>query len=512
MIKHSALIMFAVALAARAGENVHIAVPVSGRGVPWRACIVGGVTDASAVVRVIIHPIATPDFYVGPPVTVYPDKTFKVEAYFAEKPATFDGTKFEVRAYQNPAQKLEDGDVLDNWPAAPLANASNIVEVFRDSRASSGCGQLLGAPSVPAPTISVAPAPSTDRAPAGPRIAPAAPVPSESTWPVWATVLTAAFWLVLAMERNHSQKALEGAGRCAIAAWSAVCAVFAAVWRRRWAQWAASLFCKPSSWLWNQKGHAPTGRQFVVAVLIFVLVASASAVVFYIDAKTMEPGLGLIFRSPETRPSIFGDIAAHPVSAVDQGSGWQPLRPLADLWQEPNGPIAIGLAFLTAILGVILYWGKTAEEVFKSSPAKLIRERPLVFSMFLTLDLALAFIAGNRGFQLTVADVDWYVPAGVAGVLGIVTPLAMAYVGHFAVETGSDSILMVTAVMTVFIVWTLSAAAVLGVSSLLGAAAGGAVAAGLLLAAAGTVICLYLWSAVVFGDFCRAAYAFFTRA
>jgi hypothetical protein len=102
--------------------------PKNGTGVEHRQEIKGTVSDPNADVRVVIHPVETPDFWVQDPVTVKDDGSWKVIAYFGEAKPEHAGKPFEVRAFANPSENLSAGKTA-RWPKA--AARSNVVDVIR---------------------------------------------------------------------------------------------------------------------------------------------------------------------------------------------------------------------------------------------------------------------------------------------------------------------------------------------------------------------------------------------
>jgi hypothetical protein len=115
-----------------AGEEqlkVRITAPADKSQVPERPFVKGTVSDANAVVWVVVHPMDTSDYWVQPPVTVKEDGAWKVKIYIG-RPGNADvGKQFEIIAVTNSESEIKEGDVLKNWPKAQAK--SQVIEVTR---------------------------------------------------------------------------------------------------------------------------------------------------------------------------------------------------------------------------------------------------------------------------------------------------------------------------------------------------------------------------------------------
>jgi hypothetical protein len=79
--------------------------------------ISGTVSDKNANVRVVIHPIETPDCWAQMPAVVGDDGTWSVVAQFGENDPSHSGKGYEVRAFANPRANLSPGPT-PCWPQA----------------------------------------------------------------------------------------------------------------------------------------------------------------------------------------------------------------------------------------------------------------------------------------------------------------------------------------------------------------------------------------------------------
>lgn len=108
--------------------SVYIKTPPNNSKVPERPFVEGTVVDSSNV-WVIVHPMETSDYWVQPKVSIKKDGMWKVNVYIG-RTGTIDVEKhFEIMAVADPQSKLQEGDVLSDWPDAELK--SQIIEVIR---------------------------------------------------------------------------------------------------------------------------------------------------------------------------------------------------------------------------------------------------------------------------------------------------------------------------------------------------------------------------------------------
>lgn len=112
-----------------ANRRITITAPCEGAKVAPRHFVEGLVSNENAQVWVVIHPMEVADFYVQPTVTVREGGKWKVLCYFGE-PGQHSGKRYEVMAFANPKEKMNQGKLLGNWPAAEAK--SQVIEVVRE--------------------------------------------------------------------------------------------------------------------------------------------------------------------------------------------------------------------------------------------------------------------------------------------------------------------------------------------------------------------------------------------
>lgn len=122
------LVSSGAAVLAQSPLQVRIAIPPNGSLVGHREEVSGTVSDPSVSVWLVIHPLATSEFWIQPPITVRDDGTWKVIPYFGRSPSQDVGAKFEVRAFARPNTALKEGKATA-WPEATAR--SNVIEVVR---------------------------------------------------------------------------------------------------------------------------------------------------------------------------------------------------------------------------------------------------------------------------------------------------------------------------------------------------------------------------------------------
>jgi hypothetical protein len=115
-------------IAQRGQLQVRIQAPTNGAVVEYRQEVSGILSDREGSVWLVIHPLATSEFWIQPPITVREDGSWKVIPYFGRSPSLDGGARFELRAFAKPEAALKEGKV-SAWPVA--AASSNVVEVVR---------------------------------------------------------------------------------------------------------------------------------------------------------------------------------------------------------------------------------------------------------------------------------------------------------------------------------------------------------------------------------------------
>jgi len=115
---------------ADAGLKIVISAPCNDRKVAPRHFVEGVVSDSTAQVVVVIHPMETADYWVQPNVTVRDKGKWKVLCYFGESGPQHARKPYEVQAFMNPKEKLREGQLLSAWPQAE--SKSQPIEVVRE--------------------------------------------------------------------------------------------------------------------------------------------------------------------------------------------------------------------------------------------------------------------------------------------------------------------------------------------------------------------------------------------
>jgi hypothetical protein len=108
--------------------KIDITAPLDKADVPERPIIEGTVSDSSAKVWVIVHPMEVGDYWVQPRITVEKNGTWRVMAYTG-RPGNLDiGKYFEIMAVANPKAALKEGAILAGWPEAQEVSKSIVVK------------------------------------------------------------------------------------------------------------------------------------------------------------------------------------------------------------------------------------------------------------------------------------------------------------------------------------------------------------------------------------------------
>ena len=109
--------------------TIRITSPESGACVQRISFVSGVVRPRKAEVAVIVHPMATAQYWVQRRVSVRNDGTWKVQAYFGTDDVCDAGEHFEIVAVAAPRSVLSEADILAGWPNAKAR--SDVVEVVR---------------------------------------------------------------------------------------------------------------------------------------------------------------------------------------------------------------------------------------------------------------------------------------------------------------------------------------------------------------------------------------------
>jgi hypothetical protein len=109
--------------------------------------------------------------------------------------------------------------------------------------------------------------------------------------------------------------------------------------------------------------------------------------------------------------------------------------------------IALGLAALQAAGGVILLWDFRGVEPLEITPWGLLRKRPMPFLCFIVLNIALAMLAGLGGAEFSPGSIAWAIPASIAAALALVLPWLATYMLHYLLQSASECLGPVTAIV-----------------------------------------------------------------
>ncbi|MEW8050191.1 MAG: hypothetical protein AB2809_07420 [Candidatus Thiodiazotropha sp.] len=107
--------------------DIYISSPPEGGSVNQRHNVIGGVSDPTAKIIIVVHPVSVSEFWTQPPVTVRNDGQWHVKAHFGRQEMDH-GEEYEVRAYANPQSQIIEGK-YNSWPEAEAR--SNVVIVTR---------------------------------------------------------------------------------------------------------------------------------------------------------------------------------------------------------------------------------------------------------------------------------------------------------------------------------------------------------------------------------------------
>jgi hypothetical protein len=489
------LLMFMMLAPAPAQEHeITIAVPRDGAGVPWRACLAGITSLPQGKLVAIVHPMEVGEYAVQPAVTIRDGGRYKVEIYVGE-PGRHAGKHFEIRLFSDPAGDLSEGTKLDGWPAA-AAGESPVIEVVRDDKQQSGCEEaqafVASAAGNPLPGVNqppkggqpgVAVLPPRERVRGlGSVLAPFAPGAL-----VVLALLFVAMMTLLERVETGVQRLVEWMQ--GYLSWLVLTALYLAASVAGCWRWLLDRWLRCARPVWQAKGFAGNLQQFALRLILVAPLQLAMVFALYADASMIVRGLNPIF-GIESRRSA-GDAAGSGFVGSLLGLGGKPAprdaalevppaagfarqvfdqlkTGFATLWKEEElGFLAISLACLQAAMGVVLLWQMGLTQPLGLRLRTLWRERPLLTGCFLTLDLALGVLAACRGFQLSPEAMSGAAPAVVSGLLGIVTPLILAFTQHYAVECAADCLGVAKAVGLIAGLTALALAAISGWTVLL---------------------------------------------
>lgn len=120
--------LVATRLQPQSSPNLRINEPLNGDRVTSRQMVKGTVSNPTAEVWVVIHPMEVAEYWVQPRLTVREDGTWKVSAYVGRE-GMDSGKDFEIMAVANPRNPLSEGMKLSGWPEAEWY--SNVIDITR---------------------------------------------------------------------------------------------------------------------------------------------------------------------------------------------------------------------------------------------------------------------------------------------------------------------------------------------------------------------------------------------
>jgi hypothetical protein len=192
----------------------------------------------------------------------------------------------------------------------------------------------------------------------------------------------------------------------------------------------------------------------------------ASVMMFYAEARMTQISLGIVFSATESiaDPAQGGSFFDNLVSS-GAGSTANPQPDLAQpqritavhrvremvdrtidsfekLWDEPFGFMSMGLASLEGMFGVVILSGISSSQAARLRPADLFRQRPLVCTLFVLFNIALAAMAAMRGYELSPSGSSPWAPAIIAGLVSLALAPMLAFCVHFAAECAGDQFAM----------------------------------------------------------------------
>jgi|GEM_PF-5600091 len=116
-------------------RSLRINSPEDGAQVGSRIIVKGHIDDNRAEVWVIVRPVMSSSFWVQPRVSVHDNGYWQVGTYIGGSGSRDAGQHFEMMAVGNSRIKLNEGMVLDEWPAAE--HTSQVITVTRSVKAKS---------------------------------------------------------------------------------------------------------------------------------------------------------------------------------------------------------------------------------------------------------------------------------------------------------------------------------------------------------------------------------------
>lgn len=522
--------------------EVKISSPSNGSVVPWRACVQGSVSDPEGKVWLIIHPMLTDDFWVQPAIDVMQrDSSWKVAGYFGRQSGIDDGKPYQMRIIANPKQPLTEtgNSPLSGWPEAEAV--SDIVEVTRGSTGADGCVVTAETPAAvsgrtglqaanPQAEASTAPSSRSFRNNLTGNIAVSIATPDQGYLVVLLTILL----IILATLHKQAEVARLKLWRCVVqyAVWilTSVRRIFmlGVAATKKIFHWSMG----SGSCAWAARGYKGDFKSISLRIMAVPLLALIFLFALYANSRAMLTGLEQIF--PPSAAKAEGIIGSMEPASQEQtseftrlsnlqqvpprsseekqndGDGHGPVQLLSGaikafsaLWKENSlGFMAVGLAAIEGALGFILLWNISTDQVLGMKIRTLFHERPILFSCFIGLDIALGFLAANRGFESGPEESVW-IPALLSALMGLLMPWAMAYTLHLLFESVADCFGPAAAFAFFVSIWTAAIVFVVGTVLLLISAVTGMVAVFLAFVLLVLAAILFFLLAELLGNFFR---------
>jgi hypothetical protein len=98
--------------------TITIISPTDQAAIAHQPIIEGKVSDPSAEVWVIVHPLETTDYWVQPPITPDDKGNWRGKIYVGRSPTLDVGKRFELMAVAYSKRQLREGEILKGWPEA----------------------------------------------------------------------------------------------------------------------------------------------------------------------------------------------------------------------------------------------------------------------------------------------------------------------------------------------------------------------------------------------------------
>jgi hypothetical protein len=465
-------LLMASSLAHAAKYSVKILSPQDMQPVPYRPCLVAAAHKDARNLVAIVHPTLWSNYHVQPAVSWVDQDRFHLTLYVGERGQDASGEIFEVQVYEDPKHLYHEGMILDAFPS--LGAVSPIVRVVRNDQAPNGCDQALAVEPV-GPSLG-----QTSSLLSSPN--PSSPTPAASSKPAFlfitpgdrvalflfgCIVLLLTIVLVRFPDRAAYAAECVGGSILDIVIWIGNLGVKLAESVAGLAGWLGPRTRSAAVASFKVHGYEGTLRKWGISFLVFPVLILASVMVFYADARMIQISLGLVFSAESSNPSpahggsFFGNLVPFEPSRADSmnpeateashrtfasrlvGIIDRTMDSFERLSEEPFGFAALGIAGLQGAFGIVMFFGINAMELVRLHPAQLLRERPLLTTLFLLLTLALAAMAAMRGYQLSPTDLNPWTPAILAGLISLALAPMMALCAHCAVECAGDQFTLV---------------------------------------------------------------------